>query len=119
MATVKDLSGNAPSSIGPDFTDPSTKDDHGNVLTPGAGEVVAYAGSSVQSAPWPESVNALRILATTDAHYLVGDNPTAAANGTSVFLKANVTEYIRVKGNQRIAVIQASAGGNLHISYAR
>jgi len=58
----------------------------------------------------------VRIVPTTACHVKIGANPTAAADGTSMYLPAGVVEYFGVKPGQKIAIIQDSAVGNAFIT---
>ena len=83
-------------------------------VKPGASQVVAYVGSSVQSGAIGGTV--VRVVSTTDCHILFGANPTALA--TSMFLPAKLPEYFVCASTDKIAVIQDTAGGNLSITPA-
>ena len=54
------------------------------------------------------------LVSTTDAWIAIGANPTAAASTSgSIFVKAGVIQPIAaVPGSLKVAVIQASAGGD-------
>ena len=83
-------------------------------VKPGTPQVVAYVGSSVQSAAIGGAV--VRVVSTTDCHIVFGGNPTATA--TSMFLPAKVPEYFICSPTDKAAVIQDTAGGNLSITPA-
>ncbi|MCA3717450.1 MAG: hypothetical protein IM674_04270 [Brevundimonas sp.] len=82
---------------------------------------VTVGAASTQSAALSKA-GLVRLYATTDCFIAVGTSPTAAAptgagvNAGGMPLRANVYETIRVKANDLIAVIQASAGGFLYIT---
>jgi hypothetical protein len=77
---------------------------------------VSVSGSSAQSGAITASV--VRVIATTDCHIKFGSNPTAAADGTSLFLPAYAAEYFQFGSGDKIAVIQDAASGNLFITAA-
>lgn len=83
-------------------------------VKPGVPQVVAYVGSSVQSAAIGGLV--VRVVSTTDCHIAFGANPTATA--TSMFLPAKVPEYFICSPTDKVAVIQDAAGGNLSVTPA-
>ncbi len=83
-------------------------------VKPGAPQVVAYVGSSVQSAAIGGTV--VRVVSTTDCHIAFGANPTATA--TSMLLPARVPEYFICNPTDKVAVIQDAAGGNLSVTPA-
>ena len=83
-------------------------------VKPGAPQVVAYVGSSVQSAAIGGVV--VRVVSTTDCHIAFGANPTATA--TSMLLPARVPEYFICNPTDKVAVIQDAAGGNLSVTPA-
>lgn len=56
----------------------------------------------------------VRLVADTDVHIEIGSNPTATTS--SEFLPANTVEYKKINSGDKIAHIQASAGGSLYIS---
>ena len=83
-------------------------------VKPGAPQVVAYVGSSVQSAAIGGPV--VRVVSTTDCHIAFGANPTATA--TSMLLPAKVPEYFICSPTDKVAAIQDAAGGNLSVTPA-
>jgi hypothetical protein len=83
-------------------------------LNPSTTVVVAIGGTSAQNSS-PIVAEVVRLIATSDCH--VKFSPTGGSATTSdMFLKAGVAEYFSMKGDQYIAVIQATAGGNLFIT---
>jgi hypothetical protein len=77
---------------------------------------VAVSGSSAQSGAITAAV--VRLVSSTDCHVKFGSNPTAVADGTSLFLPAGVPEYFQFGSGDKIAVIQDSTSGNLFITAA-
>ena len=85
-------------------------------IEPAVSQKVAIGSSSAQSG----AITALlaRFVASADCHLAFGSNPTAVADGTCVFLPANVPEYFVVVSGNKVAVIQDSVSGNLFITAA-
>lgn len=82
-------------------------------------DVLAFAGTSAQSAEL--SPGTYRISASAACWVTIGADPTASAGDGSMFLPANLVEYISVGGsaNFKFAAIQAASGGNLSITPAQ
>lgn len=57
----------------------------------------------------------VRLVATSDCHIKFG-GATVVATANDMFIPKGVPESFSLKGNQYIAVIQDSAGGNLFIT---
>ena len=85
-------------------------------ITPATSQKVAIGSGSAQSAAIAATV--VRVVGTADCHLAFGANPTAVADGTCVFLPANVPEYFQVTSGNKLAVIQDSVAGNLYITGA-
>ena len=78
---------------------------------------VSFTGTSAQSATFQEKVRTIVVYATEDCWIKVGVNPTAAADdGSSVFIPASNYRPFIVEDSHKVAVIQDSAGGDLHIT---
>ena len=79
---------------------------------------VAVAATSAQSTTVGDETDFIKLIPNTDCHILIGENPTAAADGTSHFIPASQnTAPIPVKaGLDKVAVIQDSAAGFLYIT---
>lgn len=89
-------------------------------IIPGTSQKVAY-DSSVRSAAFGTRTTVIRLIASTDAHVAFGTEavpttPTALADGTCVFLKANIEYYFGVIPGSKIAAIKDSVAGNLFIT---
>ena len=82
----------------------------------GGTQVINYAGSSATIANAVSSATTLvRIVATTDCYYSVGQSPTATTSDN--FLPAGVIEYIRVNPNSdKIAAIRSTTSGVLYVT---
>jgi len=83
----------------------------------GSGQNVTFTGTSAQSTafdPNSDGYQAVQISATANCHVAIGTNPTAVA--TDMLIKASDPPYIvRIAPNEKIAVIQDTAGGTLNI----
>lgn len=91
---------------------------HFEAIIPGTSQKVAFTGVSAQSAALGTYTSLVRLFATQDCFIKIAANPTALADGTSMFIAGGIYEYIGVFGGQKIAVIQSTAGGNLYITEA-
>lgn len=81
---------------------------------------VAY-DASVRSVAFGAKASVVRLVCSTDCHVKFGTTaapttPTAVADGTATFLKANIEYYFAVIPASKLAVIKDASGGNLFIS---
>lgn len=83
----------------------------------GVSDVVAYAGSSVQSVVVPDYMYEARVVCTSNAWINIGANPAAAAADNNLYMPAGLVEYYHLSPGQKIAVIQDSASGNLCVGF--
>lgn len=83
----------------------------------GGSDVVAFAGTSVQSAAVPARMFEIRVVCTANAWINIGDSPTATAGDGSMYMPAGVVEYFHVSPGQKVAAIQDSSGGNLCVGF--
>jgi hypothetical protein len=74
---------------------------------------VTVSGSSAQSA----AIQARAVLISPDTNIwlTMGANPTATVGAGSVFIPAGALVTLNIQPGQKIAVIQATAGGNCSI----
>lgn len=56
----------------------------------------------------------LRVLCTTDCYVALAGTPHASTT-TGMFLYQNTANWFLIRRNDRIAVIQSSAGGTIHV----
>jgi hypothetical protein len=82
--------------------------------TPGASSQVTVGAASAQSGAITGTM--VRLVATSDTHVALGANPTAAADGSCVFLPAGTISFFAITSGWKIAAIQDSAAGKLHIT---
>jgi hypothetical protein len=83
-------------------------------LTPGACSKVAVGSVSAQSGAIAGSV--VRLVPSTNCHVAFGANPTAAADGSCVYLPAGSVNVFAFTSGQKIAVIEDAAAGVLFIT---
>ncbi len=84
------------------------------VIRPGATQKVTIGSTSTSSTA--VSAQVVRLVATADCHIAFGS--AATADATSLLLPANMPEYFACDANDRVAVIQDTAGGALYITPA-
>jgi hypothetical protein len=84
-------------------------------VKPGPSQAVAFTGVSAQSGAAIGS-NIGRFVSTTDCFLAFGANPTASASG--IFLPAGKPEYFVCVATDKVAAVQASAGGTLYVTPA-
>ena len=82
--------------------------------TPGACSKVAVGATSAQSAAITGAM--VRLTPSTNCHVAFGVSPTAAADGSCMYLPAGVPTVLAFTSGNKIAVIQDSAAGNLFIT---
>jgi phosphoenolpyruvate synthase/pyruvate phosphate dikinase len=85
-------------------------------LTPSTVQTITVAETSAAiSSAVGSGTRVVRLISSTDCHYVVAASPTAAA--TDSFLPANTIEYIKVKeGSSKVAAIQNAAGGTMYVT---
>ena len=75
----------------------------------------AYTGTAgTIDDPITDGVTVIRVLVTSAAHIAIGANPTATT--ADMLLPANSPEYFLVPMNSKVSAVQASAGGDLHVT---
>jgi|TARA_Y100001972_G_C7583307_1_gene292544 hypothetical protein len=77
-------------------------------------QTVNVTDTSAQSAAIASGIHHVRLVSTSNCHYLIGANPTATTS--SVYLPANVIEKIRINQGEKIAIIRNSGDGVAHIT---
>jgi hypothetical protein len=116
-------------------------DQHGfevQAARPALSQTIAIGAGSIASAPFstgpvgaystnpasygaaittPNNTMHVRLVATSDCWIAFGPTPTAAVNSpAAILLPAGVPEYFWVYPGERVAVIQAIAGGFLNVA---
>lgn len=89
-------------------------------IFPGNEQKVAY-DASTRSTAFGAKTSVIRIVCSTDCHAKFGTTaapttPTAVADGTATFLKANIEYYFAVIPSSKVAVIKDASAGNAFIS---
>lgn len=84
----------------------------------GTSQKLNISASSVQGSAFTAGTTLIRLFATNDCYIDTGSNPTALADGTSMFIPGGITEYIGVQPGQKLAVIQFSQNGLLFVTEA-
>lgn len=78
-------------------------------------QVVAFTGTSAASSnAFGAGINVVRLVASSACHIKFDGSPTATTS--DVYLPADWPEYFVVTQGQKVAAIQASAGGNLIVT---
>ena len=98
--------------------DPLQSNHPGVAVVQGSPQFITVGAASVQSAAVGASTNRVFLTSTTGCYVAFGAAPTATAGAGSIYVPPNVVMFpISVtSGTTKIAVIQASAGGNLTIT---
>lgn len=85
-------------------------------IYPGRSQRLSVGGSSTQSLSLLSATTIVELFATTDCWVVFGANPTASVNdGSSFFLAAGLFKCYGVQPGVKIAVMQDSTSGDLHI----
>ena len=80
----------------------------------GAGEVVAYTGTSAQSAALPTGTKNVRVVLSTAGFVEIGTDPTAVTT-TSFYMPAGAIEYFSAKAGQKIAIVRETSSGSAYV----
>lgn len=81
----------------------------------GASQAITIGASSAQSSATQGGTTCVQLCSTVACFVAIGPNPTAAAN-TSCYLPANSPIKMACNPGDKVAVIQASAGGTLYMT---
>ena len=84
-------------------------------MQPGTSQAVAVGAVSTQSNAFQPKTSLIRMFSSCDALLAFGPNPTAA-QATGYFLPGGIVDFVGVKPNEKVAVIQSSAVGVLYIT---
>lgn len=90
------------------------REDNFQAMFVGTCQKISTSGSSQQLTAFGANTSVIRIFCTKDCHVKVATNPTAATDGTSMFLPGGIVEYFAVQGGQKLAVIQDTTAGVLY-----
>lgn len=82
---------------------------------PSTTQKVSYTSSSAATSnAFGSQIYIIRIVAKTDAFYVLGGSPTATTS--DVYLPADTVEYISVTPGQKIAFIRDAADGDAFVT---
>lgn len=101
---------------------PSSKSPTFDTIIPGVTQGVAFTGTSAPSASALQSTTSVIQLSATAACFVkIGTGtPVAAADGTCMYLPANVVVRVGIDkslaGVQKVAAIQAVGAGTLYVT---
>jgi hypothetical protein len=84
-----------------------------DAIFPGSVQKLTFNGTSAPSTAFGTDVSVVRFFATQNCYLKFGATPVAAA--TDMYLPAGVIEYFAVTPGQKVAAIQDSTTGVLHI----
>jgi len=87
----------------------------GALGTVGSDKITVGAASARSTSDFDSGVAILELFSDTDCYISLSDD-TVTATTTDFFLPADTTRYYTRGDHTRIAVIQDSAGGTLHIN---
>jgi hypothetical protein len=80
---------------------------------PGTHQKVAYTGTAgTVTNGVSAGVNVVRVVLTTAGYIAIG----ATATTSDIYMPADKPEYFVVTPGQKVSAIQASAGGDLHVT---
>lgn len=88
----------------------------GTPYRPGTTQVVAYTGTAgtISNAVGGSGSVVIRVWLSTAGYIAVGAEPTATTS--DIPMPANTPEYFIVSAGDKVSAIQASSGGNLHVT---
>ena len=94
------------------------KDVHNNAIpvlrpVPGSTKTVASGASTAQSAP-VGTAGIYEVVGTADAYIEIGSNPVATT--TTQFVAGGIPKFMRLEATDRVAGLQVSSAGVVHIT---
>ena len=95
------------------------QDDFGEsapIFTAAASQQLAVGAASVQSAAFAARTSAVMLFADEDCFVTFGDDPTALDDGSHMFLPANETRLVKVRGGEKLAAVRRSVDGPLFLT---
>jgi hypothetical protein len=81
----------------------------------GTHQVKAYTTSAEIDNAIGTGVNKVRVVVTTAAYIKVGKTPVTATT-SDVYMPADSPEYFTIRPGEKVAAVQVSSGGNLHVT---
>lgn len=86
-------------------------------IFPGVSQSLAVGAVSTQSSAFGSSTGLIRVCPTVDCYIEINSNPTATTS--SLYLPAGAVEYFGCNPEDKLAVLQVSAGGYINIVEAK
>lgn len=81
----------------------------------GTHQVKAYTTSAEIDNAIGTGVNKVRVVVTTAAYIKIGKTPVTATT-SDVYMPADSPEYFTIRPGEKVAAVQVSSGGNLHVT---
>jgi len=76
---------------------------------------VAYTGTAAASTVFSSQTYKVRLLATTDCYFRIGDGTPTATTSDS-YLPALAAEYFTCTPGQKVSAVQVTAAGSLNVT---
>jgi len=80
----------------------------------GTSQVKAYTTTAAIDNAIGSGTNKVRVVVTTAAYIKIGESPTATTS--DVYMPADSPEYFTISAGEKVAAVQVSSGGNLHVT---
>ena len=80
----------------------------------GRHQVVAFTATAGTSAAVGGVTRRVRVVLTSAGHIKIGAHPTATTSDP--YVPANLPEVFDIAPGEKVSAVQASAGGNLHVT---
>ena len=80
----------------------------------GTTQVKAYTTSAAIDNAVGAQTRMVRVVVTSAAHIAIGTSPTATTSDP--YMPANVPEVFLINPGEKVAAVQVSSGGNLHVT---
>lgn len=80
----------------------------------GTHQVKAYTTTAAIDNAVGAGTNKVRVVVTSAAYIKIGKDPTATTS--DVYMPADSPEYFTIRPGEKIAAVQVSTGGNLHVT---
>jgi hypothetical protein len=81
----------------------------------GTHQVKAYTTSAEIDTAISSGINKVRVVVTSAAYIKVGKTPVTATT-SDVYMPADSPEYFTINPGEKVAAVQVSSGGNLHVT---
>lgn len=80
----------------------------------GESQVKAYTTTATIDNAIGTGVYKVRVVVTTAAYIKIGKDATATTS--DVYMPADSPEYFSIRPGEKVAAVQVSSGGNLHVT---